>query len=135
MSRKGAYPIVLKRTDGDYYVIIPDFDIGTQGETVVEAIEMARDAIGLVGIDMEDDGKNIPKPYSSEIQEEEGDILTLVDVDFDEYRKKVDNKAVKKNCTIPYWLSVEADKAGINYSRVLQEAILNILGIGKKTVN
>lgn len=135
MARKGAYPIVLRRTDDGYYVSIPDFNIGTQGETIVEAIEMARDAIGLVGIDMEDDGKDIPDPNSVEIKKEDEDVFTLVDVDFDEYRKKVDNKAVKKNCTIPYWLSVEADKAGINYSRVLQDAIINILGIGRKIVN
>lgn len=131
MERKGAYPIILKPVGGGYYVVIPDFDSGTQGDTVAEAMEMARDAIGLMGIDLEDDGKNIPEPYSVTIEKEEGDILTLVDVDFAEYRRKVDNRAVKKNCTIPYWMSVEADKIGVNYSRLLQEAIANLLGINK----
>ena len=135
MNGKGAYPIILKRTAEGYYVEIPDFDIGTQGTSVVNAMEMARDAIGLMGIDMEDDGKSIPEPYTNEIIREEDDILTLVDVDFTEYRRKVDNRAVKKNCTLPYWLSVEADKRGLNYSSVLQEAIMNILGISKNTVN
>ena len=135
MNGKGAYPIILKRTAEGYYVEIPDFDIGTQGTSVVNAMEMARDAIGLMGIDMEDDGKSIPEPYTNEIIREEDDILTLVDVDFTEYRRKVDNRAVKKNCTLPYWLSVEADKRGLNYSRVLQEAIMNILRISKNTVN
>ena len=125
---KRAYPIILKKSDNGYYVIIPDFDIGTQGETIAESMEMARDAIGLMGIDMEDDGKKIPEPDSVEFEKEDDDILTLVDVDFAEYRKKVENKAVKKNCTIPYWMSVEADKKGINYSRVLQDAIAQILG-------
>lgn len=125
---KRAYPIILKKSDNGYYVVIPDFDIGTQGETIAESMEMARDAIGLMGIDMEDDGKKIPEPYSVEFEKEDDDILTLVDVDFAEYRKKVENKAVKKNCTIPYWMSVEADKKGINYSRVLQDAIAQILG-------
>lgn len=59
------------------------------------------------------------------------DIVTLVDVDFVEYRRKVDNKAVKKNCTIPYWMNVEAEKAGINYSKLLQDAIMSVLGITK----
>lgn len=125
---KRAYPIILKKSDNGYYVVIPDFDIGTQGETIAESMEMARDAIGLMGIDMEDDGKKIPEPDSVEFEKEDDDILTLVDVDFAEYRKKVENKAVKKNCTIPYWMSVEADKKGINYSRVLQDAIAQILG-------
>lgn len=135
MARKGAYPIILKRTDAGYYVEIPDFDVGTQGDSIAEAMEMARDAIGLMGIDMEDDGKSIPEPYTSTITKEEDDLLTLVDIDFMEYRRKVDNKAVKKNCTIPYWMSVEADKEGINYSRVLQDAIANILGVNRKGIN
>lgn len=135
MAKKGAYPIILKSTDEGYYVRIPDFDIGTQGESVADAMEMARDVIGLMGIDMEDDGQFIPEPYTSEIVKEKDDILTLVDIDFTEYRKKAENKAVKKNCTIPYWMSVEADKEGINYSRVLQDAIVKILGNSKKSVH
>ena len=131
MVKKGAYPIVLKRTDDGYYVNIPDFDSGTQGESIADAMEMARDAIGLLGIDLEDNNKVIPKPYSSKIEAEKDDIVTLVDIDFSEYRKKVDNRAIKKNCPIPYWMSVEADKAGINYSRLLQEALSNVLGIKK----
>lgn len=66
---------------------------------------------------------------------EKGDIVTLVDVDFAEYRKKVDNRAVKKNCTIPYWLNVEAERAGVNFSKLLQEAIINTLGLTRNKVN
>lgn len=84
---------------------------------------MARDAIGLIGIDMEDDGKELPKPDITKLRPNKDDIVTLVDVDFTEYRKRVDNRSVKKNCTIPYWLNVEAEKAGINFSKVLQEAL------------
>ena len=133
MKKKGAYPVILKRTDEGYYVEIPDFDSGTQGATVAEAMEMARDAIGLIGIDLEDEKKEIPKPYSKQFKITDDDIFTLVDVDFSEYRKRVDNKAVKKNCTIPYWMSVEADKPGVNYSRVLQDALAGILGVKKLT--
>ncbi len=129
---KRAYPILIsKETDGFYYVEIPDFDIATQGENIADAMEMARDAIGLMGIDYLDDGKEIPEPNSKKIKAGKEDIVTLVDVDFLEYRRKVDNKSVKKNCTIPYWLNVEAEKAGINYSKVLQDAIMGILGIKK----
>lgn len=131
---KGAYPVIISKADDGYYVRIPDFNVGTQGDTVPEAMEMARDAIGLMGIDFEDDGKEIPEAYSCEFTKEEGDIVTLVDVDFTEYRKRVDNRAVKKNCTIPYWLNIEAEKAGINYSRVLQEAIMKVLGINRQGI-
>ncbi len=131
MARKNAYPIILHRDTEGYIVHIPDFDIATQGDSIPEAMEMARDAIGLMGIDMEDDGKLLPEPYSVPISCDDDEILTLVDVDFVLYRRKVDNKAVKKNCTIPYWLSVEGDKAGVNYSRLLQEALINTLGLNK----
>ena len=128
-DRRIAYPIVISKEEDGYFVEIPDFDIATQGEDIADAMAMARDAIGLMGIDMEDDGKQLPVPNSVKFEAGVGDIVTLVDVDFVEYRRRVDNKAVKKNCTIPYWLSVEADKAGVNYSRVLQEAIIKLLGV------
>ena len=108
---------------------IPDFGIETQGKDIADAIYMARDAIGLMGIDMQDDGKELPDPSEKVKVDNPKDIVTFVDVDFDEYRKKVDNKAVKKNCTIPYWLNVEAEKAGINYSKLLQEAIVSALNL------
>ena len=129
MERKVAYPIILKPDEEGYYVEIPDFDIATEGDTIAEAMEMARDAIGLMGIDMEDEGKTLPEPNSKDQDVEAGDTVTFVDVDFVDYRKKVDNKAVKKNCTIPYWMSVEAEKVGINYSKLLQDAIVKALGI------
>ena len=130
--RRQAYPIVLSpETDGGYYVFVPDFDKATQGDDIAEAMEMARDLIGIMGIDLEDDGKIIPAPNSVKFELEKDDIVTFVDIDFVEYRKKVDNRAVKKNCTIPYWLNVEAEKAGVNFSKLLQDAIMATLGINK----
>lgn len=126
---KGAYPVFIEKTDDGYYAKIPDFDIGTQGSTIPDVMEMARDAIGLMGIDMEDDKKEIPQPYSRNVEPDKDDIVTLVDIDFHEYRMRADNRAVKKNCTIPYWMSVEADKKGVNYSRVLQDALTKLLGV------
>ena len=92
---------------------------------------MARDAIGLVGIDMQDAGEEIPEPSSLDsVRDQEGDIYTLVDVDFDEYRKKHDNRTVKKNCTIPSWLNEEAMAKGINFSQVLQDGLKEIIAKG-----
>ncbi len=93
---------------------VPDFDINTEGDTLTEAIEMARDAIGVVGIDMEDDNEVLPEPtaVSGVKAGSVTDIVTLVDVDFGEYRRKNDMRAVKKNCTIPSWLNFETEKAG-----------------------
>jgi predicted RNase H-like HicB family nuclease len=133
---KKVYPVVITKGENYFVVSIPDFESGTQGKDLADAIYMARDAIGLLGIDMEDDGKELPEPYSATVAKEyDDDIITLVDVDFTEYRNKVNNKAVKKNCTIPYWLSVEADKQSLNYSKVLQEGLISTLSKNKRQHN
>ena len=95
---KKAYPIILSQKETFILVYVPDFEINTQGETIVEAIEMARDAIGVVGIDIEDDGESLPEPtIISEVKTDmETDIVTLVDVDFSEYRRKNDLRGGKK---------------------------------------
>ena len=101
---------------------------------------MARDAIGLSGISMEDQKEEIPIPsdhdtaiekvqQDTEIVDFSKGILTYVDVDFSEYRKKVDTKTVRRNVAFPSWLNYEAEHAGINVSRVLQEALMNVLNV------
>ena len=128
---KNSYPILL--TKGTKYVVvyIPDFNINTQGVDVTDAIEMARDAIGLMAIDMEDNNEALPEPTSifNIKKEKEDDIITLVDVDFAEYRRKNDIRTVRRNVSLPSWLNVEAEKAGINVSSVLQRALKQELHI------
>lgn len=121
---KNSYPIILTPDAGGYVVEIPDFAIGTQGDSIPEAMEMARDAIGLMGIDMEDDGKSLPVPSTLEsVSKGPGDIVTLVDVDFTEYRRQNDMRSVRRNVSLPCWLNAAAEKAGINVSAVLQAAL------------
>lgn len=102
---------------------------------------MARDAIGLKWMDAVDDKMDFPVASTQEraiaIAKQEADeefdfsdgILTYVDVDCELYRNKLRNRAVKKNCTIPFWLSEEAEKRGMNFSKVLQEALLKKLNM------
>lgn len=122
---KNAYPIILSRGENHIIVYIPDFNIGTQGDDYADAIGMARDAIGLMGIDMEDEKEDVPKP--SDIRgirkEHDDDIITLVDVDFTEYRRKNDMRTVRRNVTLPSRLDYEAEKSGINVSAVLVRAL------------
>lgn len=127
---KKAYPIVLTPDDSGYTVYIPDFEANTQGVDLADAIEMARDAIGIMGVDMEDDRKPLPTPSEAKnIEADKGDTVTLVDVDFSEYRRKNEMKVVKKNCTLPSWLCYEAEKANINFSQALQSALKRELHI------
>ena len=131
---KNAYPIVMTKGKDHIVVFVPDFSINTQGKNYADAIEMARDAIGLMGIDMEDDGKPLPAPSTITALKKENaeDILTLVDVDFAEYRRQHDLHTVKKNCTLPSWLCYEAEKANINFSQILQNALKKELHISDR---
>ena len=130
---KNVYPVLIQedKEENCYIVDIPDFDISTWGKTIAESIENARDAIGLTGITIEDEGNVLPIPSDlRDVKEEnENDVITLVDVDFEKYREEHDTRAVKKNCTIPHWLEVKADKAGLNYSAILQSGLKTALGI------
>lgn len=121
---KAAYPVVMSKGEKYIVVYVPDFGINTQGENYADAMEMARDAIGLVGIDMEDEKEPLPTPTPlSEVAKETGDVVTLVDVDFSEYRRKNDMRTVRRNVSLPSWLNAEAEKAGLNVSAVLQSAL------------
>jgi predicted RNase H-like HicB family nuclease len=126
-----AYPIILSPSkDGGFVISIPSFDISTQAESITDSILMARDAIGILGIDMEDDNKEIPDPINVDKSIiADNDIVTYVDVDFAAYRESVANRGVKKNCTIPKWLNNKAEKAGVNFSKVLQDALVDILDV------
>lgn len=128
---KGVYPVLLTQGKEMIVVSVPDFGVNTQGKDVAEAMEMARDVIGVMGIDMQDDGEALPAATAlcDVVKEHEDDMLTLVDVDFDEYRRKNDLRSVKKNCTIPSWLNFEAEKAGLNFSNLLADAIKRALGL------
>ena len=129
---KGVYPVVMEKAGDDVVVYIPDFDCNTQGSDYADAMEMARDAIGLMGITMEDDGKAIPVPtdLQSAAAAHKGDaVVTLVDVDFAEYRKANDMRTVRRNVSLPQWLDTKATQSGINVSAVLQKALKAELGI------
>ena len=128
---KTVYPIVLTPAERGYVVFVPDLNINTEGESVADAIAMARDAIGLWGLCEEDAGREIPAGSSSLPECGEGEIATLVDIDFDAYRRANDMRAVRKNCTIPSWLNEAAEAAHINFSSALQAGLKQQLHIAE----
>ena len=128
---KEVYPVLLMHGKSGFVVYVPDFDINTEGKDLTDAIEMARDAISIVGVVKEDQNQPLPEPsdINSVKKESESDIVTLVDVDFDEYRRKNDMRSVRRNVTLPSWLDFEAKQSGINVSAVLQKALKKELHI------
>ena len=127
---KQVYPVILHpEVEGGFSVSIPDLNIGTQGETIAESIDMARDAIGLWGICEQDEGRVIPEPSGLTPEHEDGELVTLVDIDFDAYRRAHDMRTIRKNVTIPSYLNDLAERAGVNFSQVLQDGLKQRLGV------
>ena len=141
-KRRVVYPVFIKQAASDYLVYVPDLELYTEGGDMADAIAMARDAIGLKLLEYTDEKEEYPvasdqenalrkaKEDADDLFDYSDGILTFVDVDVEAYRNKMRNRAVKKNCTIPFWLNEEAEKQGINFSKVLQEALIQNLNIG-----
>ena len=136
---KAVYPVIFTPSENVILIEVPDLEILTEGESIVNAIDMARDAIGLKIISLEYDKTEIPNPTNlfdinienSTFAEKGKSYVSMVDVDITEYRKKVDNKSVRRNITLPNWLNIEAEKAHINVSKVVQEALMEKLGVSR----
>ena len=110
--------------EGGFWVSFPDFpECFTQGETIEDTYAMAVDALGLCI--SEYTTNSLPKPsLPSDITVPEGATLALVSLDLAAYRRKHNTKAVKKTLSIPEGLNEEALALGLNFSQILQEALL-----------
>ena len=132
------YPVIFTAThdqNDTYLIYIPDIDGMTEGFGLSNAYHMARDYMG--GMLYEKEDADIPK--ASEISDikvssspffDSGDsFVSFVDLDLTAYRRNQDNKAVRRNVSIPNWLNKAAEEAHLNVSRVLQDALIEKLEI------
>ncbi len=141
-----TYPVIFTDVKDNILIEVPDLGILTETNSkdrakgsIADAIAMARDAIGIRCITQEDEGREIKKPsLIEEIDASKGTFaedgkgfVSMVDVDLSVYRKRLDNRSVRRNVTLPNWLNVEAEKAGINVSGLLQEALMQKIGVSR----
>ena len=120
--RNVYYPAIFHPEDvGGYSVSVPDIEgCFTQGDTMDEAVEMAQDAIGL----MLEDCAEIPQASTpAQLHLEAGDFVVVIPFDALAYKRRHDNRSVKKTLSIPSWLNEEAEAAHLNFSGILQEAL------------
>ncbi|MCL2281370.1 MAG: type II toxin-antitoxin system HicB family antitoxin [Dehalococcoidia bacterium] len=79
------------------------------GEALSDGIENAEDFLCGALYHMEEDGQRIPVPSdANSIEKESADIITLISVDTEDYRRWHESKVVKKTLTIPSWLNEKA---------------------------
>lgn len=110
-----------------YTVEVPDLPgCVTEGDDLADAIEMATDAASGWILGELEDGNNIPSPSQrKDIQTDDDSFINMLVLDMDAYSEKYGSKAVRKNITIPAWLNTYGEKNHINFSKVLQDALLN----------
>ncbi|MCL1936377.1 MAG: type II toxin-antitoxin system HicB family antitoxin [Defluviitaleaceae bacterium] len=127
---KYVYPVILYNNDDDKIIVkIPDlYGCFACGNNKADALFMAKEAIEMWLWDAENKQKIIPKP-SEHLETLEGELLTLVAADTDEYRKANDTKAIKKTLSIPSWLNYKAEKANAPFSQILQQGLKKYLDI------
>jgi len=122
-----CYPAVFSlEQNGAFSIDFPDLEgCYTCGNDLTDGIMMAEDVLAFTLYDYERENRKIPKPSLSEhIQIQDGQFINYIACDTLVYRKKYNNRAVKKTLTIPEWLNEAATARGLNFSQVLQEALI-----------
>ena len=125
-----TYPAIFTFEDDQFWVEFVDLKgCFSEGETLPEAMENAKEAMGLYLEDLDEyptcttDIKNIKL--------EDNQVVSFVTVNLEEHKKKYENKSVKKTLSIPAWLNTIAEKENINFSQLLQKALMESLKVDK----
>lgn len=94
-----VYPVLFTSTEECILVEVPDLELLTEGKNMFDAVKMARDAIQLKLVVLEDEKAKIPRPTElenielskGEFAEEGKTIVSLVDADSEEYRRQLED--------------------------------------------
>lgn len=130
MMKKLFYPALFhKAEEGGFWVSFPDLpECLTQGEDMTEAYEMAVDALGLALESREKEHADIPAASDpTAIIPDNDSFIVVIEFDMLSYKKRTGSRAVKKTLSIPEWLNEAALELDLNFSQVLQEALISKL--------
>lgn len=119
-----VYPAIFHHEDNSYWIEFPDLPgCQTFGDTISEAMECAQEALSGYLLTLLEEQRPLAVPSNpTAIVSDDNSFVTLVSCDINQYKNV---KAVKKTLTIPSWLNDRATAMGINFSQVLQDALLN----------
>ena len=128
---KYAYPAIFTPLEDEKFdVKIPDLPgCRAFGEGLADAIFMAEDAASIWLWDAERRGEPIPDA-SRQLQAAQPQFVNFIYADTDQYRRRHDSRAVKKTLSIPAWLNSMAEARQLNFSAVLQPALIECLNAG-----
>ena len=142
---KVIYPVLFyEEEEGGYSVFVPDLQkalntsASTCGSTLEEAMSMAEDLIAGLVLDEMEEGNKIPKASKIEdvsfeelekyLDIENWDYVskfkTYIAVDISSFAEKWGKELIKKTVNIPKWINAKAESLKINFSKTLEEALL-----------
>lgn len=88
------------------------------------------DALGLAVVSRIENRESLPpatEPYATTAVSDT--FCIIVPFDLIAYQKKHNSKAIKKTLSIPEWLNEAATDMNVNFSQVLQDALIQKLNL------
>jgi predicted RNase H-like HicB family nuclease len=133
MSRKNRYSFiaVFDYADDGISISFPDLPGCLPcASTEEEAFKNAKEALGLHLWGMEQDHDVIPASTPlKDIKLTKNQVAVMVEVFMPPVRERINNRFVKKTLSLPAWLAAQAEKDNVNYSKLLQSALIDYLGV------
>ena len=128
-KEKYFYSAKFKWEDNNVLVEFIDFDNAfTFGKNFEDAYYMAQDVLFNILLETKN---TLPKPTLDYMNNnvDKNEIISMVELDIYEHSKKLSKKVVNTTVTMPQWLKEQAEKNGLNFSKILQEKIKEELNI------
>jgi len=97
----------------------------TEGDSLIEAIEMGMDAAcGWILTEIEE-GCDFPAPTELHNIDLNGTVfVNHLILDIESYAEQYGHKAVRRNITLPAWLDTYVQKNNLSLSKIVQDSIL-----------
>ncbi len=142
---KVIYPVLFyEESNESYSVFVPDLqrelntNASTCGSNLEEAMTMAEELIaGIILDEMEQNNripigskideisfKDLEKNLDMDNWDYKSKFKTYILVDVNKYAQKWGKELVKKTVNIPRWINSKAESMKINFSKTLEEALL-----------
>ena len=142
---KVIYPVLFyEESNESYSVFVPDLqrelntNASTCGSNLEEAMTMAEELIAGIILDEMEQNNRIPigskideisfKDLEKDLDMDNWDykskFKTYILVDINKYAQKWGKELVKKTVNIPRWINSKAESMKINFSKTLEEALL-----------
>ena len=135
MQNLTYFAVLEQGLNGSYSIFFPDLPgCYSYADKLEDAAAMAEEAANLHIYGLQKDGELVPKP-SEDIPKIDNNNMAVIAITVhpDVFRVKHENERVKTNTTIPLWLKQIAETYNVNYSRLLEAALIDYLKIKEPT--